>query len=195
MSRNHIPGMAAQGNASHERQQSSLNMTAASSFSMSSPPGLNMSMQNLTNNSAAHSFNMIPGLAFGSPPAPSQSGRGALAHFQPRQASNDLERTHTNVTSQSDWASLTAKIPLSRAPEIPNHPPELSEGEFEEFEDLYEPKDQSDKVRSANSTQGRGSIGDADDSSIYDNNTPRLDAADDTARRVSSADEEWEPSL
>lgn len=169
---------------------------------MTSPPGLSLSIQNAVSNNAAHSLNMIPGLAFGSPPSSRSPGRITGHTFSPappifqRAQSSHATPSKPAVLGRISSESNVAVPPV--APAIPND--ELSEGEFEEeFEDLYESRDGG--VNTGSTTRklqtapqhSHEAVGSADDSSIYDHNTPRLDINDDTSSPASHKDEPSKP--
>ncbi|KAH7037356.1 uncharacterized protein B0I36DRAFT_359067 [Microdochium trichocladiopsis] len=199
-----IPGVGAERQLSHDAQQSSFVGANLSPFNMTSPPGLSLTMQHAASNTAAHSLNMIPGLAFGSPPNSRPSAQFAT-HSIPT-APSSFQRAQSSQTTPSKPVAFISTDSKSGPAQIPSaatgDPGELSEGEFEEeFEDLYEPRDgnlMASTTSRAPQTfpfQRPESTGDADDSSIYDNNTPRLDTNGHGTRLDSPSDEDWEPML
>jgi len=144
---------------------------------------------------------MIPGLAFGSPPSSRSPGRFAGQSFSPAPPSFQRAQSSHATPSKPAVGPISSESDVvvpPVAPSVPNH--ELSEGEFqEEFEDLYESRDGGVNIGTTTRKlqtapwHGHETVGSADDSSIYDHNTPRLDTNDDTSSSASHKDEHSEP--
>ncbi|KAI2781339.1 hypothetical protein F4815DRAFT_93386 [Daldinia loculata] len=168
-------------------------------------------------NAFQYNASNIPGLGMGSslPPMPYRSENNSIWQPQTQPALHQLptqarDKSPAFMAKQGDLQKSPIEkrdIPVSSQTQKQTpEEGELSEGEFE---DLYEPKDNTDiaiatppspRPPSVMENQN-GSVGDADGSSIYDGTTPRGEAAINststslpTAERAYSPDEDWEPS-
>ncbi|KAI1662458.1 hypothetical protein F4813DRAFT_344595 [Daldinia decipiens] len=170
-----------------------------------------------THNSFQYNASNIPGLGMGSslPLMPFQSENNSIWQPRTQPALHQLptqarDKPPVFMAKQGDLQkSPTEKRDMPVSSQTQKHTPEEGELSEGEFEDLYEPKDNTDiaiptppspRPPSVMENQN-GSVGDADGSSIYDGTTPRGDAAINstytslpTAERAYSPDEDWEPS-
>ncbi|KAI0112920.1 hypothetical protein F4814DRAFT_327286 [Daldinia grandis] len=168
-------------------------------------------------NSFQYNATTIPGLGMASslPPMPYRSENNSIWQPQTQPALHQLP-THPRDKSPVSMPKQgnLQKSPLEKRDipipsQAPKHTPEEGELSEGEFEDLYEPKHNTDiaiptppspRPPSVMENQN-GSVGDADGSSIYDGTTPRGEAVVNstytslpTAEREYSPDEDWEPS-
>ncbi|KAI0848157.1 hypothetical protein F5Y00DRAFT_270383 [Daldinia vernicosa] len=170
-----------------------------------------------THNSFQYNATTIPGLGMGSslPPMPYRPEHNSIwqPHTQPALHQLPTQARDKSPVFTAKQGNLQ-KSPMEKR-DIPvssqtqKHTPEEGELSEGEFEDLYEPKDNTDiaiptppspRPPSVMENQN-GSVGDADGSSIYDGTTPRGEAVVNsiptsfpTAEREYSPDGDWEPS-
>ncbi|XXH05740.1 class II myosin [Hypoxylon texense] len=156
------------------------------------------------NNSYQYNANNIPGLGMGAslPPTSYQLEANGAWPLPPHAAQhhNSVQTQKSTPTSgeanpRKDASEQGVGVTSSQAQiDSSLEEGELSEGEFE---DLYEPKDTMDTTipgpQLPNGSEHRdGSIGDADESSIYDGATPQ-EVTNSTSTSLPTAEREYSP--